>query len=257
MNDLEIFFNQKDHKQIRKWQHYFDVYDRYFSAYRGKPIHILEIGVSDGGSLQMWKAYFGPQAKIYGVDIDPACKALEEPGIEIFIGSQTDKEFLRKIKSSIPQLDILIDDGGHTMRQQIVTFEELFGHVKADGVYLIEDLHTSYWANYGGGSKRRGTFIEYSKHFIDQLNAFHTRQSSLKITDFTRSVDSLHYHDSILVIEKKHRTEPVNLTSGIPPIKTALPKYHSPLKMKLIGLKDNFLIFMDNLERVLNIRSRK
>ncbi len=99
----------------------------------------------------MWKKYFGQNAKIYGVDINPNCKNLEEGNIEIFIGSQSDRTFLRKIKEQIPPIDILIDDGGHTMTQQIVTFEELFGHIKETGIYLCEDTHTSYQIMYGGG----------------------------------------------------------------------------------------------------------
>ena len=170
MNDLEKYFRQNNKKLIHKWIHYFDVYDRHFSRFRDKEMTILEIGISQGGSLQMWKDYFGPKAKIYGIDVNPQCKALEEENIKIFIGSQSDRNFLREIKKSIPQVDILLDDGGHTMRQQIVTFEELFGHIKENGVYLCEDMMTSYWMKYGGGVKRRGTFIEYTKNFIDFLN---------------------------------------------------------------------------------------
>ena len=118
------------------------------------------------------------------------------------------------MKESIPKVDILIDDGGHTMKQQIVSYEELFDHVKHDGVYLIEDLHTSYWALFGGGHKRRNTFIEYSKNFIDYLNAFHSEQNSLKVDAFTKSVDSLHYYDSILVIEKSIRERPIDESTG-------------------------------------------
>ena len=90
------------------------------------------------------------------MDIDSRCKAFEEDGIEIFIGSQEDREFWRKLKTKIPKVDILIDDGGHTMRQQIVTFEEMFDFVKDGGVYLCEDLHTSYWKSYGGYNARGG-----------------------------------------------------------------------------------------------------
>ena len=214
MNDLESYFRNNTNRHIRKWEHYFDVYDRHFSRFRNKEVVIVEIGVSQGGSLQMWKNYFGNKAKIYGVDIDPQCKQLEEENIEIFIGSQADRNFLRTIKNSIPAIDILIDDGGHTMQQQIVTYEELFDKVKPDGVYLCEDLHTSYWLEYGGGHKRRGTFIEYSKNFIDAINAFHSEQNSLPVTEFTRSVLSLHYYDSILVVEKGQRKKPENLSSG-------------------------------------------
>ncbi len=214
MNDLEKYFRQNNGRIISKWTHYFDVYDRHFSKYRDKEIVILEIGVYQGGSLQMWRNYFGPKAKIYGIDINPRCKELEEDNIEIFIGSQSDRDFLRKVKQSIPRVDILIDDGGHTMRQQIVSFEELFSHVKDDGVYLCEDLHTSYWLDFGGGHKRKGTFIEYSKRFIDQLNAYHSEQASLKVTPFTESVDSIHYYDSMIVMEKKKREKPTNERMG-------------------------------------------
>jgi 23S rRNA U2552 (ribose-2'-O)-methylase RlmE/FtsJ len=175
MNDLEKIFYSNKGGTIHKWKHYLEIYERHFSKYKNKEVVILEIGVFQGGSLRMWKKYFGKNAKIYGIDINPECKKLEEAGIEIFIGSQEDRNFLRKIKKIIPKVDILIEDGGHTMNQQITTFEELYDHVKSDGIYLCEDLHTSYWKDYGGGYKSRGTFIEYSKNFIDYLNAWHSK----------------------------------------------------------------------------------
>lgn len=214
MNDLELYFNSNTEKVIHKWPHYFDIYDRHFSKYRNKKIVILEIGVSEGGSLQMWKNYFGSKAVIFGIDIDPRCKDLEEENIKIYIGSQSDRLFLRSVLEEIPPIDILIDDGGHSMNQQIISFEELFKYVKNDGVYLCEDLHTSYWANYSGGHKRKGTFIEYSKNFIDYLNAYHSEQKSLQVNDFTKTVDSIHYYDSIIVIEKKIKEKPFSIETG-------------------------------------------
>lgn len=207
MNDLEYYFRHNNKRLIHKWEHYFDIYETHFSRFRGKEVHILEIGVSQGGSLQMWKSYFGDKAKIYGLDINPACKELEEENIQIFIGSQSDRQFLRQLKSQIPPLDILLDDGGHTMIQQIVTYEELFDHVKDDGVFMCEDLHTSYLLMYGGGYKRRGTFIEYSKDFIDQLNAFHSEQPGLRPSLFTKHVKSVHYYDGVIVLEKGNRPQ--------------------------------------------------
>ena len=214
MNELEKYFRENNDKLIHKGVHYFDIYDRHFSRFRNKEITILEIGVSQGGSLQMWKNYFGDKARIYGIDIDPRCKELEEEQVKIFIGSQSDRKFLREIKELIPPIDILIDDGGHGMIQQIVSYEELFDHVKDNGVYLCEDLHTSYWLRFGGGYKRKGTYIEYSKKFIDQLNAYHSQQKGLTISKFTDSVDSLHYYDSILVIEKKKKLKLSNESTG-------------------------------------------
>ena len=125
MNDLEAYFFANTGNLIHKWRHYFEIYDRHFSRFRGKPINVLEIGVGQGGSLQMWKEYFGPSARIFGIDINPNCKAVEEDRIRIFIGDQEDQAFLAASADKIGRIDILIDDGGHTMQQQINTFEEL------------------------------------------------------------------------------------------------------------------------------------
>jgi cephalosporin hydroxylase len=215
MNDLEVYFRQNDKRSISKWIHYFDIYDRHFSQFRNKEITIVEIGVSQGGSLQMWKHYFGDKAKIFGIDINPSCKQFEEENIKVFIGSQSDRKFLNEVKKAVPSIDILIDDGGHTMVQQIVSFEELFDNVVENGVYLCEDLHTSYWIGFGGGHKRKGTFIEYSKNFIDNINAYHSNQKSLKVNRFTETVNSLHYYDSVLVIEKRKMSPPYHEDTGV------------------------------------------
>lgn len=224
MNDLERYFNENKERLIYKWHHYFDVYDRHFQKYRGKEVTILEIGIFQGGSLQMWKKYFGDKAKIIGLDINPACKALEEENIQIFIGSQSDREFLRSVKKQIPKVDILIDDGGHTMKQQIVSFEELFDHIKDDGVYVCEDLHTSYWLGYGGGHKRRGTFIEYSKNFVDDINGWHSEQSSLKVSEMTKSIRSVHYYTSMAVVEKGVMQKPTESFTGKQSYERIVPK---------------------------------
>jgi hypothetical protein len=209
MNDLEKYFEENTGRLIHKWMHYFEIYERHFSRFRGTDVRVLEFGVSQGGSLEMWKDYFGPGATIYAVDINPLCKQFESERIKIFIGDQQDRRFLRRLVSQIPNVDVLIDDGGHTMKQQIHTFEEMFPHVDARGVYVCEDLHTSYWRNWGGGFGRRGTFIEYSKRFVDQINAWHAHEPKrLPVTDFTRSVHSLHYYDSVLVIEKRPLSPP-------------------------------------------------
>ncbi len=228
MNDLEKYFRENTGRLIHKWQHYFEVYDRHFSRFRGTDVHILEFGVAQGGSLQMWKHYFGPKAKVFGADIDPHCKQLEEEQIEIFIGDQEDRRFLKSLTEAIPRIDILIDDGGHTMKQQINTFEELFPCIEENGVYLCEDMHTAYWPNYGGGYRKSGTFIEYSKNFIDYINAWHSVQKDrLSVTDFTKSVHSLHYYDSVLVIEKRLIQKPFHLRTGTPTI----PDYPPPSRV--------------------------
>ena len=224
MNDLEKYFNANTGRLISKWMHYFEVYDRHFSKFRGTDVHIVEFGVSQGGSLQMWKDYFGPECKIYGIDINSNCKIAEEEQVKIFIGDQEDRVFLKSLAKEIPRIDILIDDGGHSMKQQIHTFEELFPSISENGVYLCEDLHTSYQWDLGGGYKRRGTFIEYSKRFIDYINAWHSKSMRLPVNDFTRSAHSLHYYDSILVIEKRKMEKPYERKTGA----AEIPGYEQP-----------------------------
>ncbi len=215
MNDLETFFRANNGRLIHKWMHYFEIYDRHFSRFRGKPLTVVEFGVSQGGSLKMWKHYFGDAVQLIGVDINPQCKQFEEPGVKIFIGDQTDRHFLRQLAAQLPPIDILIDDGGHTMRQQIATFEVLFPHVAPTGVYLGEDTHTSYWRRWGGGYRKRGSFVEYTKQWVDDLNAWHSREASrFKVSDFTRSAHSVHFYDSVVVVEKRPMQAPTNERTG-------------------------------------------
>lgn len=229
MNDLEKYFTENKGGLLHKWKHYFEIYDRHFSRFRGTHVHVVEFGVYQGGSLRMWKQYFGPKSKIFGIDINPHCKKLEEEQIEIFIGDQEDRRFLKSLRREIPKIDILIDDGGHTMKQQINTYEELFPYIDENGVYLCEDLHTSYLPRWGGGYKRPGTFIEYSKNFIDYINAWHSVETStLRVTEFTKSVHSLHYYDSILVIEKRPIQKPFALFTGT----KTISHFHSPKILK-------------------------
>lgn len=238
MNDLEKYFTNNTGRELHKWRHYFDAYEKHFARFRGTDVHLVEFGVSHGGSLDMWREYFGPKAKIYGVDINPKCKELETDNIKIFIGDQEDRNFLKSLVKQIPRIDILIDDGGHTMRQQINTFEELFPHISDRGVFLSEDLHTSYWSGWGGGYKKSGTFIEYSKNFIDHIHAWHSEQKrKLKVSEFTRSVHSLHYYDSILVIEKKIMEEPTHLRTGTITIPDLPPKNSFRQYVKKIAKK--------------------
>lgn len=215
--DLFDYFASNQGRLIFKWMHYFDIYEKHFAAFRNRPIKFLEIGVFHGGSLQMWKHYFGPQAKIVGVDINTKCKDFEEPGIQIEIGSQEDRDFLKKLAAKHGPFDIVLDDGGHTMAQQIVSFEELYPHVRRDGLYVCEDLHTSYWKEWGGAYRSPYTFIEYSKQLIDQLHAWHSKDpESFKVTPFTQSAFGMHFYDSMLVIEKRLITPPLSRATGTP-----------------------------------------
>lgn len=216
-NPLAEYFFSNPGRLIQKWHHYFEIYHRHFAAFRGRSPVVMEIGVFHGGSLQMWSRYFGPGARIIGVDIDPRCLAFEElPGVSVVIGDQGDRAFLGSLRERFPRIDILIDDGGHTMEQQIATFEELYPHIQPEGIYLCEDLHTSYLPAFGGGLRRPGTFIEYSKAFIDRLHAWYLPGAGPVEDGFTLGTFALHYYDSVLVAEKRLIQRPVQSTTGVP-----------------------------------------
>lgn len=215
MSNLRNYFDNNPGRLLWKWHHYFEIYERHFARFRNTEVHVMEIGVFHGGSMQMWKEYFGPRAHIYGVDIDPQVRQFEEDRVQIFIGDQANRDFLRQLKQAVPRIDVFIDDGGHTMKQQIVTFQEMFLHIDPDGVYLIEDLHTSYWKQFGGGFRKPGTFIEFSKLLIDQLHAWHSEgPETFRVDRFTRSAHSMHYYDSVLVVEKRRMQKPVDSQTG-------------------------------------------
>ena len=215
-NALERHFRRNRKRLIHKWMHYFEVYDRHFARFRCKRVVVVEFGVSHGGSLQMWRKYFGRKATIYGIDIDPRCKKFESKRTKILIGDQEDRDFLRSIVAKTGPIDVLIEDGGHTMGQQIATFEEIYPTMAEDGVFLIEDLHTSYWADYGGAYRDPGTFIEYAKNLTDQLNAHHSQQPELEVDDFTRTTKSMHWYDSIIVFERGSVVAPRHEMTGKP-----------------------------------------
>ena len=216
-NPLLAYFQGNRGRMIDKMLHYFDAYHRHFARFRGTRCTLVEIGVYHGGSLQMWRHYLGPQARIIGVDVNPRCKSLEEEGIEIVIGDQADPAFLARLRELAPAIDILLDDGGHTMQQQLVTFTGMLPHLQPDGVYLCEDTHTSYWQEFGGGYRQPGTFVEVMKELIDHLTAFFSKgPKEFAPSAFTRSVASMHFYDSMVVIEKQARAAPRRFRSGRP-----------------------------------------
>ena len=194
-------FLTNDQRLIHKWTHYMPVYERHFARFVNRPLTFLEIGCGQGGSLQMWKRYFGPFAQIIGIDINPGCKQFEEEQIEIRIGDQSDEQFLAGLLAEFGSPDIVLDDGSHMMNHVVTTFQFLYPRLEKNGIYMVEDLHTAYWQEYGGGFRREGTFIELCKNLLDELNADWTREK-LPPTDFTRSTLSMHFYDSLAVFER-------------------------------------------------------
>jgi hypothetical protein len=151
-----------------KHNDYFQVYDHVFEKFIDKEITFVEIGVFHGGSLLMWREYFGDKARIIGIDINPNAKKAEELGFEIFIGDQAKPEFWAEFFEQIGPVDIVLDDGGHCYDEQITTTECCIPHIKDGGLLVVEDTHTSYMQKYG--YQNEPTSIDYAKGMIDRIN---------------------------------------------------------------------------------------
>lgn len=197
---------------ICKWAHYFEIYEKHLSKFRNKSPTILEIGVFDGGSLKMWSDYFGPGSTVIGLDINPHCKQYEGGNVEVFIGSQDSPDLIKEVLTIHTDIDIVIDDGSHQMRHMVDSFNLLYNHMNPNGVYIVEDTHTCYWSEYEAGLKKQGTFMEFAKDKMDEINAIHTR-GALPINSFTRSTNSITCYDSVVVFERKPQRDRRSFTS--------------------------------------------
>lgn len=190
----DYFQNHTQGHGIWKWEHYFDVYHRHLAKFVGKKTDVLEIGIYSGGSLEMWRSYFGEKCHIYGVDIEEACKEYENDYVSVFIGDQENRAFWNDFKDKVDGIDVLIDDGGHTAAQQQVTLEEMLRHIRPGGVYICEDIH---------GTHNR--FSAYASGLVDQLN-------SMRDSQFQSAIHSIHFYPYMLVIEK-HAVQPKKLNA--------------------------------------------
>ena len=200
----EYFQGHKQGPGIWKWEHYFDIYHRHFSRFIGRKVNVLEIGVYSGGSLQMWKKYFGEESHIYGVDIEQSVKAYEGENISVVIGDQKDRGFWRAFKQNTPKIDILIDDGGHSPEEQQITLEEMLPHLRPGGIYVCEDIH---------GINNR--FCDFACGLVRELNQIryipaHGLQSG--VSRFQAAIHSMHFYPYLLVIEK-HQNRPVKYSA--------------------------------------------
>jgi hypothetical protein len=194
-------FLTNDKRQIHKWTHYFPIYERHFARFRNQSIVFIEIGVQEGGSLQLWKRYFGPFARIVGIDIEPSCKNVEEDQIEVRIGDQSNPEFLKTVIEEFGRPTVVLDDGSHMMAHVSASFDYLYPQLEQNGVYFVEDLHTAYWEEYGGALHSPASFIERAKNMIDDLNADHSR-GARPASSFSQTTLSMHFYDSVIVFEK-------------------------------------------------------
>jgi len=201
-NPLLAYFNaHKEGPGIHKWMHYFDIYQRHFQKFVGREVHVLEVGIYAGGSLSMWREYFGEKCHVYGVDIDAACMAYSNEKTKIFIGDQADRAFWANFKKGVPPLDLLIDDGGHLPEQQRITLEEMLPHIRPGGVYVCEDIHGD-----------NNEFAAYIYGLANGLNSAKpvempkdTAGLAFAVSELQKTVHSVHLYPFLAVIEKRER----------------------------------------------------
>ena len=198
--DLSHFYARGTERLIDKWHHYIPLYDRYFSHFRGTRVRFLEIGVSQGGSLDLWRSYFGEKATIFGIDIDADCARFDGISGSVRIGSQSDPEFLDDVVSEMSGIDVVLDDGSHRMDHIRETLTHLFPKLARGGTYLIEDLQAAYFAEFGGGIDSDGNFFDELRRYADALHR-HYHDAEV-VPDFAREISGVHMHDSIVVLDK-------------------------------------------------------
>jgi hypothetical protein len=209
MGDLWADFMANQDEVIDKWRHYFPAYERHFAPWRDRSMVFLEIGVSKGGSLRLWQRYFGPYATIVGIDIDAKCRQFESPSVHVRIGNQADTGFLGSVIDEFGVPDVVLDDGSHRMDDLIASFEFLYPRMRSNSVYVVEDLHTGFLEEYGGGPKSPNNFLNYCHNVVMYMNRHWARipEAHNPIWDDTRSVA---FYDSLVCIEKG---QPPNLVA--------------------------------------------
>lgn len=192
---------------------YLDNYEKHLQSWRDKEFILLEIGVAGGASIRMWQEYF-KNAKIYGIDNNAACAAI---GDNIFIGSQTDPEFLGFVLSEIGSPDIIISDGSHIGDEEVETFKLLFPLIKNGGMYFLEDTHTLYNNHYSGAFQSNGRTKAYNYftdlvYHVDIAGRAMTGNASYAINhgmtdppvpEFSRILESIHIYTSLWLFKRR------------------------------------------------------
>jgi len=222
--DFAGIFASHTGRNTTKWSHYLGIYDRLFAPYRAgfpaadgstRPLRLLEIGVRHGGSLELWRQYFGPSATIVGIDIDPRCADAGREDLPVHIGSQADPTFLRSVVTGMGGVDIVVDDGSHVARHQRASLDTLFPLLEDGGIYVVEDTHTSYWLRYGGGYRRPGSFVSVAKGMVDGINGWYFKSPrGPRFTMAMHEIGSIEFFDSVVAIRKSVHGRPHMMATG-------------------------------------------
>jgi hypothetical protein len=182
-----------------KWNNYLEIYENIFKKFVNKKITFVEVGIGSGGSLFMWRKFFGNKARIIGIELNPEAKKLEKHGFEIFIGDQANPVFWKKFFKKVGKINILLDDGGHKNIQQITTFMESIKFIKDDGKIIVEDTHTSYMKKKGFKNPSKYSFINFCYFLIENI---HRRNPMTDKTSnyFSKKIKQINFYDSVVEI---------------------------------------------------------
>jgi hypothetical protein len=227
MNNLlkQIFLNHTE-KMSDKWTLYINEWDRIFTPYRDLPINLFEIGIQNGGSLEIWAKYFTNAKSIIGCDIDEKCRELlfTDPRIAFYVGDANTNEIQEKVLESAPKFDIIIDDGSHRSSDVIRSFCRYYPYLEYDGIYVVEDLHTSYWEDFEGSIFSPESSMSFLKHIADIVNHEHWRNNQARVNflsefsdylqiSFTEedllSIHSIEFVNSLCIVKKRRPDENV------------------------------------------------
>lgn len=218
---LEALYCKHTGKRSDKWSAYFDIYDKALAPYRKNNINLLEIGVQNGGSLEIWDEYFPEALKIMGCDINNDCEKLtyNSSKIKVLVENvNTDKAFNQITEYFDSGIDILIDDGSHDSGDIIKTFAKYFDCISEGGVFIAEDLHCSYWHDYKGGLYYPMSAIAFFKKLADCINHEHwgvlksreefleefSSHYSIALPDaILQQIHSVSFYNSVCIVEKK------------------------------------------------------
>tara|TARA_B100001123_G_C15292508_1_gene1017937 strand:+ start:608 stop:1456 length:849 start_codon:yes stop_codon:yes gene_type:complete len=198
MKKLLKYFKSSPKYSI-KWNNYFGIYENIFKKYINKKITFVEVGIGSGGSLFMWRKFFGSKARIIGIELNPEAKKLEKHGFEIFIGDQADPIFWKKFFKKVGKINILLDDGGHKNIQQITTFMESIKFIKDDGKIIIEDTHTSYMKKKGFKNPSKYSFINFCFFLVENLHR-RNPMTNKNLNYFSKKIKQINFYDSIVEI---------------------------------------------------------
>ena len=199
MNLIEIGKKYPSSKNISG---FIKLYEQYFTPFRDSKINILEIGVDNGDSLRIWREFFS-KANICGIDIDK--KNFRINNTNILQGDQSDLNFLKSLVSEYKKFDIIIDDGSHQAKHIIASFNYLFNYLSDNGLYVIEDLQTSYIPRYGGSRinlKKKKSSMNFIKSLTDSINYEKNNRPFFKKNKFDGLIKSINFHQNIVFIYK-------------------------------------------------------